>query len=167
MDLCFAVSFWKQNTCFLFGDQNIFHKSSVYWLSYRDTGYLTFFFYHSSSLSNPAIKLQCLYFSHELRLLVKLQGHRLFDFLLLSSFQLIKPSNWAAMFIYWPIGSGPRYMNCVTFICMLRESKNLQPCENHVQLLHGHRFFDSSNVQKHASKSDTLALTIELQCLFV
>ena len=53
------------------------------------------------------------------------------------------------------IGSGPRYMICVSLFSTLRESKNLLPCENHVQFLHGCRFFDSHNEQKRATKSDT------------
>ena len=28
------------------------------------------------------------------------------------------------------LGSGPRYMICVTFFCTLRESQNTRPCEN-------------------------------------
>ena len=31
------------------------------------------------------------------------------------------------------VGSGPRYMICVTHFCTLRESKNLRPCENRVR----------------------------------
>ena len=31
-----------------------------------------------------------------------------------------------------PIGSGPRYMICVTHFCTLSKSKNQWPCENRV-----------------------------------
>ena len=51
------------------------------------------------------------------------------------------------------------YDLCHTF-CTLRESKNqkiLWPCENRARFSHGHRFFDSRNVQKRATKSDTSA----------
>ena len=41
----------------------------------------------------------------------------------------------------WPLGSGPRYMMCVTHFCTLRESKNLRPCDNSGWFLHGSRFF--------------------------
>ena len=30
----------------------------------------------------------------------------------------------------WPLGSGPRYMICVTLFCTLRESENTRTCEN-------------------------------------
>ena len=79
------------------------------------------------------------------------------------------------------LGSGPRYMISVTLFCTLLESKNLRPCENHttfacdslmavahafrvwfshgcrfcVWFSQGSRFFDSCNVQKRATKSDT------------
>ena len=43
----------------------------------------------------------------------------------------------------------------ITLFCTLRESKNLRPCEN-VRFSHGSRFFDSHNIQKRATKSDTL-----------
>ena len=39
------------------------------------------------------------------------------------------------------LGSGPRYMIYVTLFCMLRESKNLRPCENCMRFWHGRRFF--------------------------
>ena len=39
------------------------------------------------------------------------------------------------------LGSGQRYMICVTLCCTLHESKNLLPCENRVLLSHGCRFF--------------------------
>ena len=67
------------------------------------------------------------------------------------------------------IGSGPRYMNCVTLFCKLHESENSWTyencmcfsCNSHmsvfcVQFLHVSVFSDSRNVQKLATKSDTL-----------
>ena len=52
------------------------------------------------------------------------------------------------------LGSGPRYMICVTLFCTLRESKNLRPFENRVRFSHGRRFFGSRSVQTRATKSD-------------
>ena len=62
------------------------------------------------------------------------------------------------------VGSGPRDMISVTLFCTLHESENTRTCQNclrelhakSVQFLHVSVFSDSSNVQKRATKSDTL-----------
>ena len=67
------------------------------------------------------------------------------------------------------LGSGPRYMICVTLFCTLRESQNTRPCENstrnacdsRIALCFGNacdfRIWPcvfSRNMQKFATKSD-------------
>ena len=59
------------------------------------------------------------------------------------------------------LGSGLRYVICVTHFCTLRESEELHidMRELHafrVQFAHVRVFSDSSNLQKRATKSDTL-----------
>ena len=54
-----------------------------------------------------------------------------------------------------PVGSGLRYMICVTLFCTLRESENTRTCENRVRFSHVRVFSDSRNVQKRATKFDT------------
>ena len=52
---------------------------------------------------------------------------------------------------YQYVGSGPRYMICVTLFCTLHASENTRICENCMQ-----NACDSlHNVQKRATKSDT------------
>ena len=69
------------------------------------------------------------------------------------------------------LGSGPRYMICVTLFCTLSESENTRTCENrthfrkHMDMRESHAFrvrfshvcvfSDSHNVQQCATKSDT------------
>ena len=67
----------------------------------------------------------------------------------------------------WVLGSGPRYMICVTLFCTLRESKThgharfarisraILACPKSVRISHVREFLDSCNMQKRATKSDT------------
>ena len=60
------------------------------------------------------------------------------------------------------LGSGPRYMICVTLFCTLRESENTRTCQNCTRLFSGSR-----NVQKRATKSHTSGyclLQVVLKC---
>ena len=64
------------------------------------------------------------------------------------------------IFFLFALGSGPRYMICVTLFCTLREKS--------VRFSHVRVFSDSRNVQKRATKSDTsgncLLCTFVAQC---
>ena len=53
------------------------------------------------------------------------------------------------------LGSGPRYMICVTLFCTLRESENTWTCENRKRFA-----CDSRKVQNSATKSDTSGLCL-------
>ena len=62
---------------------------------------------------------------------------------------------WFPSFFVLPDIFSSRFLICVARFCTMCELKKLRPCENSSRFSQSYRFFDSCNVQKRATKSDT------------